>query len=35
MAKYSPHLKDNQRTDVDALQAAVLGLVYRTTERDV
>jgi hypothetical protein len=28
-------LKDNQRTDVDALQAAVLGLLYRTTERDV
>ena len=28
-------LKDDQRTDVDALQAAVLGLVYRETERDV
>jgi hypothetical protein len=28
-------LKDDQRTDADALQAAVLGLVYRETERDV
>jgi hypothetical protein len=28
-------LKDDQRTDADALQAAVLGLVYRATERDV
>jgi hypothetical protein len=28
-------LKDDQRTDVDALQAAVLGLVYRETEREV
>jgi hypothetical protein len=27
-------LKDDQRTDADALQAAVLGLVYRETERD-
>ena len=28
-------LKDDQRTDANALQAAVLGLVYRATERDV
>ena len=28
-------LKDDQRTDVDALQAAVLGLFYRATECDV
>ena len=28
-------LKDDQRTDADALQAAVLGLVYRATECDV
>jgi len=28
-------LKDDQRTDAVALQAAVLGLVYRETERDV
>ena len=28
-------LKDDQRTDADALQAAVLGLVYRETKRDV
>ena len=28
-------LKDDQRTDVDALQAAVFGLVYRETERGV
>ena len=28
-------LKDDQRSDADALQAAVLGLVYRETERDV
>ena len=26
-------LKDDQRTDADALQAAVLGLVYRETDR--
>ena len=28
-------LKDDERADADALQAAVLGLVYRATERDV
>jgi hypothetical protein len=28
-------LKDDQRTDADALQAAVLGLFYRATECDV
>ena len=28
-------LKNDQRTDADALQAAVLDLVYRATERDV
>jgi hypothetical protein len=28
-------LKDDQRTDADAPQAAVLGLVYRATECDV
>jgi hypothetical protein len=29
------HLEDDQRSDADALQAAVLGLVYRATECDV
>ena len=28
-------LRDDQRTDAVALQSAVLGLVYRETERDV
>jgi hypothetical protein len=28
-------LKNDQRTDADALQAAVLDLVYRATERNV